>query len=45
MGVPDYEIYREHHGRCHPGQPLLTREEFSRQALKDKYSRPGTRCC
>jgi uncharacterized short protein YbdD (DUF466 family) len=45
IGVPDYERYvapvREHH----PGTEPLTEQEFIRQRLADRYSRPGTRCC
>jgi len=30
---------------CHPQSTPLTREEFERLRLEDKYSRPGQRCC
>jgi len=45
IGAPDYERYLEHQRQCHPGQTPLTRDEFSRERLNDRYSRPGTRCC
>ena len=45
IGAPDYEGYLAHASRCHPDHPLLTRDEFVRQRLEDKYSRPGSRCC
>jgi uncharacterized short protein YbdD (DUF466 family) len=45
IGVPDYDLYLAHAGRCHPGEPTMTREEFINERLKDKYSRPGNRCC
>ena len=45
IGVPDYEIYVAHAQSHHPGAPLMTREEFTRQRLVDRYSRPGSRCC
>lgn len=45
IGVPDYERYMEHARRCHPNERLLTRDEFARQRMEDRYSRPGTRCC
>jgi len=45
VGVPDYERYLAHVTACHPGTPPMTREEFERSRLEDKYSRPGQRCC
>jgi uncharacterized short protein YbdD (DUF466 family) len=45
IGVPDYDRYLGHLRSCHPEAEPLSREEFSRQRLEDRYSRPGTRCC
>jgi uncharacterized short protein YbdD (DUF466 family) len=45
IGAPDYERYVEHLHAHHPEQRLLTREEFADQRMKDRYSRPGSRCC
>lgn len=45
IGAPDYEGYVVHATRCHPDRPLLSRDDFVRQRLEDKYSRPGSRCC
>jgi len=45
IGVPDYDIYVAHARSHHPDQQLMTREEFTRQRLVDRYSRPGSRCC
>jgi uncharacterized short protein YbdD (DUF466 family) len=45
IGVPDYDGYVAHLRSCHPEAAPLSREEFSRQRLEDRYSRPGTRCC
>jgi uncharacterized short protein YbdD (DUF466 family) len=45
IGVPDYERYVAHVHAHHPGTEPLTEEEFVRQRLADRYSRPGTRCC
>ena len=45
IGVPDYDRYVAHARRCHPGQPVLTRDEFTRQRMVERYSRPGSRCC
>ena len=45
LGAPDYERYVAHVRRCHAGAEPLTREEFVRQRLDARYSRPGSRCC
>jgi uncharacterized short protein YbdD (DUF466 family) len=45
IGVPDYERYVAHVRAHHPNTEPLTEEEFIRQRLADRYSRPGTRCC
>ncbi|HVA58789.1 MAG: YbdD/YjiX family protein [Gemmatimonadaceae bacterium] len=45
IGVPDYERYLAHLRQCHPGERPVSRKEFSRQRLEEKYSRPGARCC
>jgi uncharacterized short protein YbdD (DUF466 family) len=45
IGVPDYERYLAHVRECHPGTAPMTRTEFERSRLEDKYSRPGQRCC
>lgn len=45
IGAPDYEGYVAHATRCHPDLPLQSRDDFVRQRLEDKYSRPGSRCC
>ena len=45
IGVLDYDIYLAHVHAHHPGTEPMSREEFMRQRLTDKYSRPGSRCC
>ena len=45
IGVPDYDRYVAHARRCHPDQPLMSRDEFTRQRMVERYSRPGARCC
>ena len=45
LGAPDYERYLAHIRERHPGETPLSREEFARQRLDDRYSKPGTRCC
>ena len=45
IGAPDYERYVAHMRRRHPGTRPLTRDQFARQCLEEKYSKPGSRCC
>ena len=45
IGVPDYDTYKAHMTAHHPGEPLLSLDEFSEERLKTKYSKPGQRCC
>jgi uncharacterized short protein YbdD (DUF466 family) len=45
VGVPDYERYVNHMHSHHPECTPLTREEFVKDSLERRYSRPGTRCC
>jgi uncharacterized short protein YbdD (DUF466 family) len=45
MGVPDYERYLAHVRRHHPERTPLGRDEFLRERLDARYSRPGARCC
>jgi uncharacterized short protein YbdD (DUF466 family) len=45
VGVPDYERYVAHVNAHHHGTIPMSREEFERSHLENKYSRPGQRCC
>lgn len=45
LGVPDYERYLTHVRTHHPEVTPLTRTEFLRARLHDRYSKPGSRCC
>ena len=45
IGVPDYERYVAHVRQAHPGTIPMSREEFERSRLEDRYSKPGQRCC
>ena len=45
IGAPDYESYLAHMAARHPDGTPLTREEFLKQRMEDRYSRPGSRCC
>lgn len=45
IGVPDYERYVDHVRSAHPDQQPLTCEEFMKERLEHRYSRPGAKCC
>lgn len=45
LGVPDYDRYVEHCHAHHPDALPMTRDQFARDLLERKYSRPGSRCC
>jgi uncharacterized short protein YbdD (DUF466 family) len=45
IGAPDYERYVDHMHDHHPGCDVVSRDEFMRQRLEHRYSRPGSRCC
>ncbi len=44
-GAPDYERYVAHVRAHHPGVPPMTCDEFVRERLDARYSKPGARCC
>jgi uncharacterized short protein YbdD (DUF466 family) len=45
IGVPDYERYVRHVRERHPGTEPVSREEFIRERMASRYSKPGARCC
>ncbi len=45
IGAPDYERYLAHMRQHHPNDRPLTRHDFARLRLEEKYSKPGSRCC
>ena len=48
IGVPDYEAYVAHRRQVHPGEPVMTYEEFFRERQASRYGENGaqiTRCC
>lgn len=45
IGAPDYDAYLAHVKAHHPGQTPLTENEFRRERLGARYSKPGNRCC
>lgn len=38
VGVPDYETYVRHCQVQHPGQPIMTYEEFFRERQQARYA-------
>jgi uncharacterized short protein YbdD (DUF466 family) len=45
VGAPDYDRYLAHVQACHPERPPLSRHEFERERVENKYNKPGNRCC
>lgn len=48
VGVPDYEAYVTHRREVHPGEPVMTYEEFFRERQSSRYGENGgkiSRCC
>ncbi|MEP6508653.1 MAG: YbdD/YjiX family protein [Gemmatimonadales bacterium] len=45
LGAPDYERYVEHVMVSHPGHEPMSRDQFVRDRMDNRYSRPGSRCC
>ena len=48
VGVPDYESYVAHRRQVHPGEPVMTYEEFFRERQSSRYGENGGkigRCC
>jgi uncharacterized short protein YbdD (DUF466 family) len=38
VGIPDYEVYVEHRRRVHPGEPVMSYEEFFRERQDSRYA-------
>jgi uncharacterized short protein YbdD (DUF466 family) len=38
VGVPDYETYVRHRQTRHPGEPVMTYEEFYRNRVQARYA-------
>ena len=45
IGAPDYERYVAHMSAHHPECAVASRDEFMKQRLESRYSKPGARCC
>jgi len=38
VGIPDYGAYVEHRRMHHPGEPIMTYEEFFRERQSARYA-------
>ena len=38
VGVPDYENYVRHQRMKHPGEPIMSYEEFYRERVEARYA-------
>ena len=38
VGVPDYETYVQHRRTSHPGEPIMTYEQFYLDRLNARYA-------
>ena len=48
IGLPDYETYVQHRRLQHPGEPIMSYEEFFRERQDSRYATGRgkiTRCC
>ena len=48
VGVPDYDAYVAHRHRMHPGEPVMSYEEFFRERQSSRYGEGSgkiSRCC
>ncbi|MBL6749375.1 MAG: YbdD/YjiX family protein [Nevskia sp.] len=45
VGIPDYQGYVSHRRLRHPGEPVMSYEEFFRERLAARYRRGTSRCC
>jgi len=48
VGFPDYEAYVAHRKDMHPGEPVMSYEEFFRERQNSRYATAGgkiSRCC
>jgi uncharacterized short protein YbdD (DUF466 family) len=45
LGAPDYERYLEHVMLAHPERKPMSCDQFMRDRMNDRYSKPGSRCC
>jgi uncharacterized short protein YbdD (DUF466 family) len=38
VGIPDYEVYVEHRRKAHPGEPIMTYEQFFMDRRNARYA-------
>jgi len=44
VGIPDYDFYVNHRRTSHPGEPIMSYEEFFRESQNRRYG-GVSRCC
>jgi uncharacterized short protein YbdD (DUF466 family) len=44
VGIPDYDTYVHHRRTAHPGEPIMSYEEFFRDRQNRRYG-AVSRCC
>jgi uncharacterized short protein YbdD (DUF466 family) len=45
VGLPEYDAYLAHMERTHPGEPVLSYEEFFRERQAARYGSGKSGCC
>jgi uncharacterized short protein YbdD (DUF466 family) len=45
VGIPDYETYLAHRRARHPGEPVMSYEEFFRERQTSRYAGSRMRGC
>jgi uncharacterized short protein YbdD (DUF466 family) len=48
VGLPDYDAYVAHRKLAHPGEPVISYEDFFRERQSSRYGANGgkiSRCC
>jgi uncharacterized short protein YbdD (DUF466 family) len=45
VGVPDYARYAEHRKLHHPGEVIMSYEEFFMDRQRARYKKGTSRCC
>jgi uncharacterized short protein YbdD (DUF466 family) len=45
IGAPDYDGYVAHVRRMHPSTTPMSRDEFTREAMRRRYGKNASRCC
>jgi uncharacterized short protein YbdD (DUF466 family) len=45
VGLPEYDTYLAHMEATHPGQPVMSYEEFFRERQQARYGNGKSGCC